>query len=62
MKRRSKRYKDLVKNSTKGKKVDLKELIYKLNNIELTIKKNFNNALNLMSDFLLEQSTVKTNN
>ena len=26
MKRRSKRYKDLVKNSTKGKKVDLKEI------------------------------------
>ena len=46
----------------KWKPQDLKELIYKLNNIELTIKKNFNNALNLMSDFLLEQSTVKTNN
>ena len=46
----------------KWKPQDLKELIYKLNNIELTIKKNFNNALNLMSDFLLEQSTLKTNN
>ena len=41
---------------------DLKELIYKLNSVELAIKKNLNNALNLMSDFLLEQSTLKTNN
>tara|TARA_B100000965_G_scaffold405358_1_gene439129 strand:- start:105 stop:1094 length:990 start_codon:yes stop_codon:yes gene_type:complete len=46
----------------KWKPKDLKELIYKLNNIELAIKKNLNNSLNLITDFLLEQSSLQTNN
>ena len=46
----------------KWKPKDLKELIYKLNNIELAIKKNLNNSLNLITDFLLEQSSLRTNN
>ena len=40
---------------------NIKSLIYKLNEIELMIKKNLNNAVNIISDFILEQSTRKTN-
>ena len=40
----------------------LRLLIYKINELELIIKKNFNNSLNLITDFLLEQSSSKTNN
>lgn len=41
---------------------NIKELIYKLSEIELLIKKNFNNSINLITDFILEQSALKTNN
>ncbi len=41
---------------------NIKKLIYKLNDIELNIKKNINNSVNLVSDFLLEQASLKTNN
>ncbi len=41
---------------------NIKNLIYKLNEIELIVKKNINNSLNLITDFILEQSFVKTNN
>ena len=34
----------------------IKKLIYKINEIELLVKKNFNNSVNLITDFLLEQS------
>jgi DNA polymerase III subunit delta len=40
----------------------IKELIYKLSEIELLIKKNINNSINLITDFILEQSTLKSNN
>ena len=40
----------------------IKELIYKLNNIELNLKKNINNSVNLVTDFLLEQASLRTNN
>ena len=40
----------------------LKLLIYKINELELIIKKNFSNSLNLITDFLLAQSVSKTNN
>ena len=50
------------KQILRWKSRNLKELIYKINNIELLIKKNLNNSLNLLSDFILEQSTLKTNN
>ena len=40
----------------------LRSLIYKINELELIIKKNFNNSLNLITDFLLAQSISKTNN
>ncbi len=40
----------------------LRLLIYKINELELIVKKNFNNSLNLITDFLLAQSISKTNN
>ena len=41
---------------------ELKELIYKISNLELLIKKNFKNSLNFVVDFLLENSDLRTNN
>tara|TARA_Y100000996_G_scaffold412946_1_gene400143 strand:+ start:2551 stop:3540 length:990 start_codon:yes stop_codon:yes gene_type:complete len=38
---------------------DLKKLIYKLNDIELIIKKNLNNSLNIITNFLLEDHKYK---
>ena len=46
----------------KWKPDNIKKLIYKLTEFELIIKKNLNNSINLMTDFLLEQSSIKTNN
>ena len=40
----------------------IKKLIYKLNEIELNIKMNINNSLNLITDFILEQSSSGTSN
>ena len=40
----------------KWKPDSIKKLIYKINEIELLVKKNFNNSVNLITDFLLEQS------
>ena len=40
----------------------IKNLIYKLNSIELLVKKNIHNSLFLTTNFLFEQSSVKTNN
>ena len=33
----------------------IKELIYKLNDLELLIKKNINNSLNLTTNFILDE-------
>ena len=41
---------------------DLKKLMYKINKIELQIKKNISNSLNLINDFILEISNYKTSN
>ena len=43
------------------KKNDLKDLIYKTNEIELLIKKNSGLAKNILSDFIINNSK-KTNN
>lgn len=37
-------------------------LIYRLNQIELTVKKNINISINLVTDFVLEISAAETNN
>tara|TARA_Y100000768_G_scaffold370022_1_gene335475 strand:- start:410 stop:1399 length:990 start_codon:yes stop_codon:yes gene_type:complete len=41
---------------------NLKILIFKINEIELNIKKNISNSINIITDFLLEQTTLITNN
>ncbi len=41
---------------------NIKNLIYKLNEIELIVKKNINTSMNLVTDFIIEQSALKTNN
>ena len=40
----------------------IKKLIYSLNETELQIKKNINNSINLITDFILSQSSQVTNN
>ena len=39
---------------------DVNELIYEIGEIEVLIKKNFTNSLNILSDFIISQSN--TNN
>jgi len=45
----------------KWKPKNIKELIYKLSGTELLVKKNINNSINLITDFILSQSSSKTN-
>jgi DNA polymerase-3 subunit delta len=55
--------KEITKKQVRQWKPDnIKELIYRLNEIELLIKKNLNISVNLITDFILEQSALKTNN
>ena len=44
----------------KWKPKDIKNIIYKLNEIELLIKKNINNSLKIISDFILSQNITKS--
>ena len=46
----------------KWKSESIKQLIYALSDIELQIKKNINNSINLITDFILLQSSSTTNN
>ena len=46
----------------KWKSKNLKELIYALSEIELQIKKNMNNSINLITDFILLKSSSATSN
>lgn len=41
---------------------NIKKLIYKLSDIELQMKKNINNSINIITNFILEQSSSITNN
>ena len=41
---------------------EIKKLIFKLNELELQIKKNMHNGVNLITDFILDQSSIKANN
>ena len=41
---------------------NIKQLIYKLNEVELLIKKNIINSTNIIIDFILDQSSSNTNN
>ncbi len=54
--------KEIVKVQLKKWKPDkIKELIYRLNNIELEIKKNYNNSILIITNFILEISKTETN-
>jgi len=44
----------------KWKSENIKKLIYSLGKIELQIKKNINNSVNLITDFILHQSSSET--
>jgi DNA polymerase-3 subunit delta len=46
----------------KWKSENIKQLIYKLSETELKIKKNINNSINIITDFILSQSSSETNN
>ncbi len=55
--------KEITKQQIKHWKPEsIKDLIYKLVDIELLIKSNLNNSLNLITDLVLEQSYSKSNN
>ncbi len=41
---------------------NIKKLIFKINDLELIIKKNVNSSVNIILDFILEQTTSITNN
>ena len=47
---------------SKWKSENIKNLIYKLNEIEFLIKKNYQNSINLITNFILEHCSSKTNN
>ena len=44
----------------KWKSKNIKKLIYTLGETELQIKKNINNSINLITDFILNQSSAET--
>ena len=55
--------KDIVKSQlNKWKPEKIKELIYLINDIELQIKKNYNNSIMLITDFILSQGHLEINN
>ena len=55
--------KEITKSQiTKWRPDHIKKSIYKLSEIELQIKKNYNNQINLITDFILDQTTINTNN
>jgi DNA polymerase-3 subunit delta len=55
--------KDIVKSQlNKWKPEKIKELIYLINDIELQIKKNYNNSIMLVTDFILSQGYSEINN
>ena len=54
--------KDIVKKQMQNWPYNKAEnLIYKVNEIELLIKKNSTNSINILSDFIIEQSTISNN-
>ena len=55
--------KEIIKvqlNKWKTKKI--KELIKNINNVELEIKKNYNNSILIVTNFILEKSRSEINN
>ena len=55
--------KEIIKQQIyKWKPNNIKKLIYALSEPELQIKKNINNSINIITDFILCQSSSETNN
>ena len=55
--------KDITKQQIqKWNSKELRKLIFNLNEVELNIKKNINNSLKILKNFLIETSSLKTNN
>ena len=55
--------KEIVKvQLNKWKTEKIKELIKNINNIELEIKKNYNNSILIVTNFILEKSRSEINN
>ena len=55
--------KEIVKvQLNKWKTQKIKELINNINNVELEIKKNYNNSILIVTNFILEKSSSETNN
>ena len=55
--------KDIVREQLgKWKPEEIKKLIFELNEIELQIKKGYSNPTNIISNFIIEKSYLKTNN
>ena len=54
--------KEIIKQQIKNWSYDnIENLIFKINEIELLIKKNSNNSINILSDFIIEQATISSN-
>ena len=55
--------KEIIKTQLyKWKPKKIKELIFLINDIELQIKKNFNNSIFIITDFILKQGHSETSN
>ena len=52
----------IKKQLLKWKPKNLRSLIYRLNEIEHLIKKNINNSINLLTNFILEEASENSNN
>ncbi len=51
--------KDIVKSQIEKWKIDqINQLIYEINEVELRIKKNYENAVNIVLDFILDKSSI----
>ena len=54
--------KEIVKQQIKSwSNGNIGDLIFKINETELLIKKNSHNSINILSDFIIEQSTITNN-
>ena len=54
--------KETIKQQVKSwSYINIKNLIYRINEIELLVKKNSYNAINILSDFIIEQVTMSSN-
>ena len=54
--------KDIIKQQMKNwSHENIENLIYKISQVELLIKKNSNNSINILSDFIIEQASIPSN-